>query len=390
MSGGVALTWAVHPGVENGVDAVVEKAPEIVQPGAPRPPGGASGGGRLAAMAFLSAEDRYEHIPYRRSGRSGLKLPVVSLGLWHNFGDDKPIDTQRAILRRAFDLGVTHFDLANNYGPPYGSAERNFGRLLREDFRPYRDELIISTKAGYDMWPGPYGEWGSRKYLLASLDQSLDRMGLDYVDIFYSHRFDPETPLEETMGALDRAVRSGKALYAGISSYSPEKTAEAAAILRDLGTPLLIHQPSYSMLNRWIEGGLLDTLEEVGAGCIAFSPLAQGMLTDRYLDGVPEGSRASQRRFLTPDMLTEETMRHVRVLNDLAASRGQTLAQMALAWALRDGRVTSVLIGASSVAQLEDSLGCVRNLDFTAEELEAIDKDAVEAGINIWAASSSS
>ncbi len=339
-------------------------------------------------MTYVAADDRYAQLPYRRSGRSGLKLPAVSLGLWHNFGDDRPIDTQRAILRRAFDLGVTHFDLANNYGPPYGSAERNFGRLMREDLRPYRDELVISTKAGYDMWPGPYGEWGSRKYLLASLDQSLARMGLDYVDIFYSHRFDPETPLEETMGALDHAVRSGRALYAGISSYSPERTAEAAAILRDLGTPLLIHQPSYSMLNRWIEGGLLDALEREGAGCIAFSPLAQGMLTDRYLTGVPEGSRAAQGRFLKPEMLTEERMRHIRRLNEIAAARGQTLAQMALSWALRDDRVTSVLIGASSVGQLEDSLGCVQNLGFTAEELDAIDKDAVEAGINIWAASS--
>jgi L-glyceraldehyde 3-phosphate reductase len=339
-------------------------------------------------MTYAAAHDRYDQTPYRRSGRSGLKLPVVSLGLWHNFGDDKPIDTQRAILRRAFDLGVTHFDLANNYGPPYGSAERNFGRLFREDFRPYRDELVISTKAGYDMWPGPYGEWGSRKYLLASLDQSLDRMGLDYVDIFYSHRFDPDTPLEETMGALDHAVRSGKALYAGISSYSPERTEQAAAILRELGTPLLIHQPSYSMLNRWIEGGLLDTLEREGVGCIAFSPLAQGMLTDRYLRGVPADSRAAQGRFLKPEMLTDERMRHIRVLNDLAAERGQSLAQMALAWALRDQRVTSVLIGASSVAQLEDNVGATGRLDFSPAELAAIDKDAVEAGINIWAASS--
>jgi L-glyceraldehyde 3-phosphate reductase len=303
-------------------------------------------------MTFIAASDRYDGLPYRRSGRSGLKLPAVSLGLWHNFGDDRPLDVQRAILRRAFDLGITHFDLANNYGPPYGSAEINFGRLFGADFRPYRDELVISTKAGYDMWPGPYGEWGSRKSVLASLDQSLGRMGLDHVDIFYSHRFDPETPLEETMGALDRAVRSGKALYAGISSYSPERTAEAAAILRDLGTPLLIHQPSYSMLNRWIEGGLLDTLEQEGVGCIAFSPLAQGMLTDKYLNGVPEGSRASQGKSLSPDLLTDETLKHIRALNDMAAARGQSLAQMALAWALRDQRVTSVLIGASSVAQL--------------------------------------
>ncbi|MEU7986534.1 L-glyceraldehyde 3-phosphate reductase [Streptosporangium canum] len=340
-------------------------------------------------MTYIAAEGRYDGLqPYNRVGKSGLRLPAVSLGLWHNFGDDKPFDTQRAILRRAFDLGVTHFDLANNYGPPYGSAETNFGRHFREDFARYRDELVISTKAGYDMWPGPYGEWGSRKYLLSSLDQSLKRMGLDYVDIFYSHRFDPDTPLEETMGALDHAVRSGRALYAGISSYSPEHTAEAARILREMGTPLLIHQPSYSMLNRWIEGGLLDVLEEEGVGCIAFSPLAQGMLTDRYLDGVPEGSRASLGHFLTPEMLTEESMRHVRTLNEIARRRGQSLAQMALAWALRDRRVTSVLIGASSVRQLEDSLGAVGNLSFTDEELEAIDKDAVEAGVNLWARSS--
>ncbi|MGV9598526.1 L-glyceraldehyde 3-phosphate reductase [Streptosporangium sandarakinum] len=342
-------------------------------------------------MTYTAADDRYDgRQPYNRVGRSGLRLPAVSLGLWHNFGDDKPFETQRAILRRAFDLGVTHFDLANNYGPPYGSAETNFGRHLREDFAPYRDELVISTKAGYDMWPGPYGEWGSRKYLLASLDQSLKRMGLDYVDIFYSHRFDPDTPLEETMGALDHAVRSGRALYAGISSYSPEHTVEAARIMREMGTPLLIHQPSYSMLNRWIEGGLLDALEQEGMGCIAFSPLAQGMLTSRYLDGIPEGSRASLGRFLTPEMLTEETMRHVRRLNEIAQGRGQTLAQMALSWALRDSRVTSVLIGASNVGQLEDSLGAVRNLSFTDDELAAIDKDAVEAGINIWARSSES
>ncbi|WP_326826194.1 L-glyceraldehyde 3-phosphate reductase [Streptosporangium sp. NBC_01756] len=340
-------------------------------------------------MSYLATDDRYDgRQPYNRVGRSGLRLPAVSLGLWHNFGDDRSFDTQRAILRRAFDLGVTHFDLANNYGPPAGSAETNFGRHLRDDFARYRDELVISTKAGYDMWPGPYGEWGSRKYLLSSLDQSLKRMGLDYVDIFYSHRFDPDTPLEETMGALDHAVRSGRALYAGISSYSPEHTAEAARILREMGTPLLIHQPSYSMVNRWIEGGLLDVLEEEGAGCIAFSPLAQGMLTDRYLDGVPEGSRASQGRFLTREMLSEENMRHIRTLNGIAEGRGQSLAQMALAWALRDRRVTSVLIGASSVRQLEDSLGAVRNLSFTDEELETIDKDAVEAGINIWSRSS--
>ncbi|MEV7907830.1 L-glyceraldehyde 3-phosphate reductase [Streptomyces anulatus] len=340
-------------------------------------------------MTYVAAHDRYDgRQPYNRAGRSGLKLPAVSLGLWHNFGDDRPFETQRAILRRAFDLGVTHFDLANNYGPPYGSAETNFGRHFRDDFAGYRDELVISTKAGHDMWPGPYGEWGSRKYLLASLDRSLGRMGLDYVDIFYSHRFDPGTPLEETMGALDHAVRSGKALYAGISSYSPEHTAEAARILREMGTPLLIHQPSYSMLNRWIEDGLLDVLEDEGVGCIAFSPLAQGMLTDRYLNGVPEGSRASLGHFLTPEMLTEETMRHVRTLNGIAAARGQSLAQMALAWALRDRRVTSVLVGASSVRQLEDNLGAVENLSFTAEELEAIDRDAIESGVNRWARSS--
>lgn len=338
--------------------------------------------------AYVASADRYDRMPYNRTGRSGLRLPAISLGLWHNFGDDKPLDTQRAILRRAFDLGITHFDLANNYGPPYGSAERNFGRILREDFARYRDELIISTKAGYDMWPGPYGNGGSRKYLLASLDQSLSRMGLDYVDIFYSHRFDPETPLEETMAALDQAVRSGKALYAGISSYSARRTAEAAALLREMGTPLLIHQPSYSMLNRWIERELLDTLEAEGVGCIAFSPLAQGMLTDRYLTGIPEGSRAAQNKSLSPDLLTEETLTRIRNLNELAARRGQSLAQMALAWALRDRRVTSVLIGASSVAQLEENLAALNNLHFTAEELGAVDRYAVESGINLWAASS--
>ncbi|GAA0233297.1 L-glyceraldehyde 3-phosphate reductase [Actinomadura nitritigenes] len=339
-------------------------------------------------MTYTADGDRYERLPYRRCGRSGLRLPAISLGLWHNFGDDRPVDVQRAILRRAFDLGVTHFDLANNYGPPYGSAETNFGRIMREDLAPYRDELVISTKAGYDMWPGPYGEWGSRKYLLASLDQSLKRMGLDYVDIFYSHRFDPETPLEETMGALDHAVRSGKALYAGISSYSPKRTAEAARILREMGTPLLIHQPSYSMLNRWIEGGLLGTLEEEGVGCIAFSPLAQGMLTGKYLGGIPEGSRASRNTSFSSDLLTEENVRHVRTLDEIARGRGQSLAQMALAWSLRDERVTSALIGASSVAQLEENLAALDRLDFAPDELEAIDRDAVEAGINIWAASS--
>jgi L-glyceraldehyde 3-phosphate reductase len=338
--------------------------------------------------AFAAAADRYDSMPYRRSGRSGLQLPAVSLGLWHNFGDDVPLERQRAILRRAFDLGVTHFDLANNYGPPYGAAEANFGTLFAQDFRPYRDELVISSKAGYDMWPGPYGQWGSRKYLLASLDQSLTRLGLDYVDIFYSHRFDPDTPLEETMGALDTAVRSGRALYAGISSYSAERTAEAAAILRSMGTPLLIHQPSYSMLNRWIEQSLLGTLEEQGVGCIAFSPLAQGMLTDRYLGGIPEGSRASQGKSLSPDLLTEDTLRHVRALNDMAQARGQTLAQMALAWALRDQRVTSVLVGASSVRQLETNVAAAQNLSFEPAELTAIDENAVDAGINLWEASS--
>jgi L-glyceraldehyde 3-phosphate reductase len=326
---------------------------------------------------------------YRRSGRSGLKLPLVSFGLWQNFGSQRPLETSRAILHRAFDLGVTHFDLANNYGPPYGSAEQTFGRVMAEDFRPHRDEMVISTKAGYDMWPGPYGEWGSRKYLLASLDQSLSRMGLDYVDIFYSHRFDPDTPLEETMGALDTAVRQGKALYAGISSYSPERTEEAAAILRSLGTPLFIHQPSYSMLNRWIEHGLLDTLENVGAGCIVFSPLAQGMLTTRYLNGVPEGSRAAARGSLQERMLSDENLAKVRALNEIAKGRGQTLAQMALAWTLRDPRVTSTLIGASSVAQLEENLAALDHLDFKPEELAEIDRYATDAGINLWQASSS-
>ena len=353
-------------------------------------------------MTYIAAHDRYEKMPYRRCGRSGIKLPAVSLGLWQNFGDDRPLTTQRAILRRAFDLGVTHFDLANNYGgvapaetlqqgdygPPYGSAEINFGRLMREDFRPYRDELIISTKAGYDMWPGPYGDHGSRKYLLASLDQSLGRMGLDYVDIFYSHRFDPETPLEETMGALHAAVRSGRALYAGISSYSAERTAEAAAIMNRLGTPLLIHQPSYSMINRWIEGGLLEILEREGIGCIAFSPLAQGVLTGKYLGGVPAGSRAAQHGSLTSDQLSEETLGHVRALAEIARRRGQTLAQMAISWVLRDKRVTSALIGASSVAQLEENLAGAAKTEFTDEELAEIDRHAVDAGINIWAASS--
>ena len=340
-------------------------------------------------MTYVAADDRYDDkMPYRRTGRSGLKLPAVSLGLWQNFGDGAPVEVQRAILRRAIDLGVTHFDLANNYGPPFGSAEINFGRLMREDFRPYRDQLVISTKAGYDMWPGPYGEWGSRKYLLASLDQSLGRMGLEYVDIFYSHRFDPDTPLEETMGALDTAVKSGKALYAGISSYSPERTREAYAILESLGTPLLIHQPSYSMINRWIEGGLLDTLGELGVGCIAFSPLAQGVLTTRYLGGVPAGSRAARNGSLSQDQLSERTLAHVRALNEIAAARGQTLAQMAISWVLRDSRMTSALIGASSVAQLEENLAAAAKTTFTDEQIAAIDKDAVDAGVNIWAASS--
>ncbi len=341
-------------------------------------------------VSYLAAHERYDSMTYRRSGRSGVRLPLISLGLWHNFGHDRPLDTQRAILRHAFDRGVTHMDLANNYGPPYGSAEMNFGRILRQDFAPYRDELFISTKAGWDMWPGPYGDLGSRKYLLASLDQSLQRMGLDYVDVFYSHRFDPDTPLEETMGALDAAVRQGKTLYAGISSYSADRTAEAAAILRELGTPLLIHQPSYSLLNRWIEGGLLDTLAELGAGCIAFSPLAQGMLTDKYLDGIPADSRMAENSTLTRDLLTEQNVAHIRALNDIAKARGQSLAQLALAWCLRDERVTSVLVGASSVEQLDDSLGALDHLDFTADELAEIDRHAVEGGIDLWRTSSTS
>src|SRR6201982_2753430 len=335
-------------------------------------------------MTYVAAGDRYSKIPYRRCGRSGIMLPEVSLGLWQNFGDEKPLEDQRAILRRAFDLGVTHFDLANNYGPPYGSAEINFGRLMREDFRPYRDELIISTKAGHDMWPGPYGDGGSRKYLLASLDQSLGRMGLDYVNIFYSHRFDPETPLEETMGALAAAISQGKALYVGFSSYSAEKTREAEAILRDLGVRLLIHQPSYSLLNRWIEAELLDTLGDLGVGCICFSPLAQGVLTDRYLSGTPEVSRASRSGSMSPDQLNEETMAKVRGLNEIAQRRGQTLAQLALAWTLRDARMTSTLVGASSIEQLEQNLGALQKPDFTADELAAIDRYATDSGLNIW------
>jgi L-glyceraldehyde 3-phosphate reductase len=340
-------------------------------------------------MTYVPAPDRYERMQYRRSGRSGLQLPAISFGLWNNFGSDHPLENSRAIIRRAFDLGITHFDLANNYGPPYGSAEETFGSLLRQDLRPFRDELVISTKAGYDMWPGPYGEWGSRKYLLASLDQSLRRMGLEYVDIFYSHRFDLETPLEETMGALATAVEQGKALYVGVSSYSASKTREAAAILRDLNTPLLIHQPSYSMLNRWIEGELLDTLEEEGIGCIGFSPLAQGMLTDRYLEGIPDGSRASRNDTLSPDLITEETMAKIRALDELASRRGQTLAQMALAWTLRDPRMTSTLAGASSVEQLEANVGALEHLDFSADELAEVDRYATESDINLWAKSSS-
>jgi L-glyceraldehyde 3-phosphate reductase len=339
-------------------------------------------------MTYVASPDRYGAMPYRRCGRSGLKLPAVSLGLWHNFGDDRPLDVQRAIVRRAFDLGITHFDLANNYGPPYGSAEENFGRILATDLAPYRDELIVSSKAGYDMWPGPYGEWGSRKYLLASLDQSLKRMGLDYVDIFYSHRFDPDTPLHETLGALDSAVRQGKALYAGISSYSHERTREAAAILRELGTPLLINQPSYSLLNRWIEPELLDVLGDEGIGCIVFSPLGQGMLTEKYLDHVPEGSRAAQDHFFKRNFLTEENLARVRALAAIAERRSQSLAQLAIAWTLRDPRVTSALIGASSVEQLEQNVAALDNLELSDDELEEIDRHAVESGINLWAESS--
>jgi len=339
-------------------------------------------------MTYQPATGRYDVTPYRRVGRSGLRLPAVSLGLWQNFGTDRPLETQREIVRRAFDLGVTHFDLANNYGPPYGSAEENFGRILATDLRGYRDELIVSTKAGWDMWPGPYGEWGSRKYLLASLDQSLRRLGLEYVDIFYSHRFDPDTPLEETLGALDAAVRQGKALYVGISSYSAERTAEAARILRELGTPLLIHQPSYSLLNRWIEDGLLEVLGTEGVGCIVFSPLAQGVLTDRYLDGIPDGSRASRPGSLSADMLSDQNLQKVRALNQIAARRGHSLAQMAIAWTLRDPRVTSALVGASSLAQLEANLTAVDNLRFGDDELAEIDRYATEGDLNIWASSS--
>ncbi len=338
----------------------------------------------LAFQRYVPEEARYERIPYRRCGRSGLKLPAITLGLWQNFGDDRPLANSRAMLRRAFDLGITHFDLANNYGPPYGSAEINFGRIFSEDLAPYRDEILISTKAGYDMWDGPYGEWGSRKYLLASLEQSLSRMRLDYVDIFYSHRLDPETPLEETMGALDTVVRQGKARYVGISSYGPRKTEEAAEILRELGTPLLIHQPSYSMLNRWIEEELLDVLGREGVGTIVFSPLAQGLLTSRYLNGVPEDSRVKIGNYFSGDLLTEENLERVRGLHEIAQGRGQSLAQMAIAWVLRDERVSSALLGASSVGQLEQNVAALDNLDFEPDELAAIDRFAVEGGINLW------
>ncbi|MBA2445811.1 MAG: L-glyceraldehyde 3-phosphate reductase [Nocardioidaceae bacterium] len=339
-------------------------------------------------MTYNPADDRYDSMPYRRSGQSGLRLPALSLGLWQNFGDDRPIDTQRAVIRRAFDLGVTHFDLANNYGPPYGAAEINFGRIFEEDLSAHRNEVVISTKAGYDMWPGPYGDHGSRKYVLNSLEDSLRRMRLDYVDIFYSHRFDPDTPLEETMGALDAAVRQGKALYAGISSYSADRTRAAASILRELGTPLLIHQPSYSMLNRWIEPDLLDSLEAVGAGCIGFTALAQGLLTSKYLDGIPADSRAAKDGSLDRGMLSDDTLDRVRQLNEIASARGQSLAQMALVWALRDRRMTSLVIGASSVDQLEENVAALDNLEFSDEELTAIDKWAVDSGVDLWASSS--
>ncbi len=342
----------------------------------------------LGPTLYVPARGRYDSMAYRRCGRSGVQLPAFSRGLWQNFGDDRPLANSRAMLRRAFDLGITHFDLANNYGPPYGSAESNFGRIFAEDLRPYRDELIISTKAGYDMWPGPYGEWGSRKYLLASLDQSLRRMGLDHVDVFYSHRFDPSTPLEETMAALDTAVRSGRALYAGISSYGPTRTAQAAAILRELGTPLLIHQPSYSMLNRWIETELLDVLEREGVGAIVFSPLAQGLLTDRYLGGIEDDSRVRRGNYFSSELITEDNLARVRALNEIALRRGQTLAQLAIAWALRDPRISSVLLGASSVAQLEQNVAALANTAFAAEELDEIDRHALDGGVNLWAASS--
>lgn len=333
---------------------------------------------------YQAAPTRYDEMKYRHAGASGLRLPLLSLGLWHNFGDDKSFESQRAIVRRAFDLGITQFDLANNYGPPDGSTEKNFGELLRTDLAPYRDEMVVTSKAGYDMWPGPYGYGSSRKHILSSLDASLKRLGTDYVDIFYSHRFDKDTPVEETMMALDRAVRSGRAIYAGISSYSAQRTREASEIARDLGTPLLAHQPSYSMLNRWIEEDLLDEIEKQKMGCVVFSPLAQGMLTDKYLNGIPEGSRASEGKSLSTDHLSEANLKHVRALNDIAAGRGQTLAQMALAWTLRDPRVTTALVGASSVAQLESNVAALQNLEFSDAELALIDKDAVEAGINLW------
>jgi L-glyceraldehyde 3-phosphate reductase len=340
-------------------------------------------------MTYIPAEDRYERMTYRRCGKSGLKLPAVSLGLWHNFGLDTPHETKQAICRTAFDHGITHFDLANNYGPPPGAAEHAFGSILEEDFKGYRDELIISSKAGYNMWPGPFGEWGSRKTMIASCDQSLKRMGLDYVDIFYSHRFDPDTPLAETMGALDHIVRSGRALYAGISSYNSERTREAVAILNDLGTPCVIHQPSYNMINRWVErDGLKETLQELGVGSIAFTPLAQGMLTKKYLGGIPDGSRASQDKSLFPSMLTDEAIANIRKLNEIAETRGQTLAQMAIAWVLRDGGITTALFGASKPSQVLDCAGATQNLAFTAEELAQIDLYANEEQINLWAASS--
>jgi L-glyceraldehyde 3-phosphate reductase len=342
---------------------------------------------QLGPTLYAPSADRYEQIPYRRCGRSGIDLPAISLGLWQNFGDDFPLQNSRAMLRRAFDLGITHFDLANNYGPPYGSAESNFGRIFDEDFRLYRHELIISTKAGYDMWPGPYGEYGSRKYLLTSLDESLKRMRQDYVDIFYSHRFDPDTPLKETMGALDTAVRSGKARYVGISSYGPKRTEEAAEILAELGTPLLIHQPSYSMLNRWIERELLDVLERDGVGAIVFSPLAQGLLTDKYLKGIQDDSRVRRGNYFSERLVSEENLARVRALNDIASKRGQTLAQMAIAWALRDPRVTSALLGASSVRQLEQNVAALDELDFDTDELAEIDRYAQDGGINLWVAS---
>jgi L-glyceraldehyde 3-phosphate reductase len=382
-SGGAAATTASFP-----PGTVMGNTGTMSGTSAPsQPPEEAERGPR---STYVPAASRYEDMTYRRVGRSGLKLPAVSLGLWQNFGDDRPLAASRAILHRAFDLGVTHFDLANNYGPPYGSAELNFGRIFREDFSRLRHELVISTKAGYDMWPGPYGEWGSRKYLLDSLDQSLSRMGLDHVDIFYSHRFDPETPLTETMGALDYAVRSGKARYVGISSYGPRRTEEAIQILADLGTPLLIHQPSYSMFNRWIENGLLDVLGREGVGCIAFSPLAQGMLTNKYLNGIPEDSRVRRGQAFSADLVTDENVERVRALNEIAANRGQSLAQMAIAWTLRDERVTSALVGASSVNQLEQNIAALDKLQFDPDELEAIDRYAVDGALNIWAPSSES